>query len=157
MKRALSLFLVIAFLFVGCGRQTQQITVGDFSKEATVKWNEFSYNCRIDYKENCVSVEVLSTAASGTVISYDGKNLSIKYGDIEINSQNKKLNFTNPAIAVYEALSYLNSVSLETDTLKNGTSVQGECNAGIFTAIFDKNNNLTVLEFQSENLYIEFK
>lgn len=149
--------MVIAFLFVGCSRQTGQITVSDFSKDATVKWNEFSYNCKIDYKENCVSVEVLSTAASGTVIGYDGKNLTIKYGDIEINSQNKKLNFTNPAIAVYEALSYLNTVSLDTDKLKNGTAVQGECDVGVFTAVFDSSNNLSALEFQSENLYIEFK
>lgn len=157
MKKAICLFLSVAFLFVGCGRQTEQLIVSEFSKKATVKWKDFSYNCQISYKNNKVEVEVLSTAANGIVIGYDGTSLNISYGEIEISSENKKLNFTNPAIAVYEAISYLNSVSLDTDTLKNGTSAQGECDVGVFTALFDNNSNLIALEFPGEELYIEFK
>ena len=101
MKRLFPIFLVL-ILLCGCSAQKSDFELPYFSKSARISCRGFEYDCKITYSRQGVEVDVLSTAAKGLNITYNGSELAFSYGNIKISEPNNNFELTNPAIAVFD-------------------------------------------------------
>ena len=84
MKRLFPIFLAL-ILLCGCSAQKSDFELPYFSKNARISCRGFEYDCKITYSRQGVEVDVLSTAAKGLNITYNGSELAFSYGDIKIS------------------------------------------------------------------------
>ncbi len=158
MKRALP-FILIFMLFAGCQvKDYTPIKPADFEQEVTVVSGDFSYDCKVCSKENVVTVTVLSTAAKGMVMSYNGDTLDFDYSGFEYNIDGKNFEKTNPAIAVYEVIDYIdNTPDISIKKIDGGFKYEGRVAMGNFILIQNDDNSLKSLSFRDTDYHIDFK
>ena len=96
---------------------------------------------------------MLSTAAKGLNITYNGSELAFSYGDIKISEPNNNFELTNPAIAVFDIVKEVQMLSKsDLEKLNSGHQVCGE-----FIAVFGTDYSLQSIEFANRDFIIEFK
>lgn len=157
MKRAIPFIIAFAFLFCGCTAADENAGVSDFSKDATVLFHDFTYECVISYNGSSVTVSAQSTSAAGLVISYDGKYVGISYDDISLTQINSNFEPANPAVALYEVFEFVNGVeSADFSTTKSGFIVQGETTLGSFTLETDSDYSPVNISFAGAELEFQF-
>ena len=160
MKSRITLFcavLVLMLLFPSCAAQTEEITISDFVKEAVVKWNDFSYNCTVQYNSSNVTVTVNSSNAAGVVMEYNSNNFMISYGGMIYENSNADALTGNPAQAIFGALEAVNSGTCSKKHIEGGIEFKGNCLAGDFVCSLNEDKSVKVIEYPDKNLYIEFK
>ncbi|MCC8016755.1 MAG: hypothetical protein LIO43_05290, partial [Clostridiales bacterium] len=132
MKKILSLTF-LSFFFYAVVQRKKEPEISDFSQSAFVDWNGFTYNCIVSLTGDIVTVQIISTNASGLKIVYDGEKADFIYDDMEYNIANNNLYKTNPAIAVYDALGYLKTnPEIKCASIKDGFEYYGKTNIGDF-------------------------
>lgn len=158
MKKISALILILSFLMCACSVQTQGKTLNGFSKNASVTFGNFNYNCAVVYNGKSVTLSAQSTSAAGLVLTYDGKTVGITYDDISLSQINNNFDSSNPAVALYEAFECVNGLE-ESDisTIKNGYRAEGETSLGKFTLETDSDFYPVLLEFKDSELTFEFK
>lgn len=159
MKRVFCLIILLMFVFAGCADKNavSEPEISDFTQNAVVNWNGFSYDCVISMQNGFVSVQVKSTQAEGLEIIYNGKTVQYIYNDIKYTAENQNLDFTNPAVAVYDALRTLKSADTHFVRLKDGYEARGETALGEFVLTLNSDYSNASISFINSNLNIEFK
>ncbi len=149
--------MLFPILLVGCKAEKGGQTVSGFSLNAAVSWNDFSYECSVVSSSDAVTVTVQSTSAAGLVITYNGKSVTMSYEDMDFTQNNKNFDPTNPAIAIYDVVQYINgSGDLQPQTTKDGFLVKGETALGAFTLETDKELLPVSLSFSDTGLTFRF-
>ncbi len=157
MKRLFPVVLALVLL-CGCSAQKSDFELHYFSKSARISCRNFEYDCNITYSQQGVRVDVLSTAAKGLGITYNGNTLGFFYGDIKISEPNNNFELTNPAIAVFDAVSKIKSLSLQDfEKLKSGYQIIGKTPLGEFTATLGDDYSIQSIIFNDFDYSIEFK
>ena len=101
---------------------------------------------------------MLSTAAKGLSIYYNGNEISFSYGDIKVLEQNRNFELTNPAIAVFDLISAINNQSdAELKKENNSYKICGKTKLGNFIADFDETFRPVAVRFSDSDFEIEFK
>ncbi len=158
MKKIFALFLTLVFLLGGCASNESVKPVKSFSENAGVKFRNFTYDCTVVYNGKAVTLSAQSTSAAGLVLTYDGKTLGITYDDISLSQIDNHLNSSNPAIAIYEAIEYVNNTQeSDVSTVKNGFVINGETSLGDFTLETDGEFYPVSLVFKDAELSFDFK
>lgn len=160
MKRVFCLIILLIFVFAGCSANSivSEPEISDFTQEASVNWNGFSYDCTISMQNDLISVRIKSTQAVGLELIYNGKTVQYIYDDIKYTAENQNLDFTNPAVAVYDAFSALKSHNdTHFEKLKDGYEARGKTELGEFILTLNSDYSYKSLYFSTANLNIEFK
>ena len=92
MKRIFSILLALSLL-CGCSAEKSKFELPYFSKNAIISCRNFEYDCNISYSKEGVTIDVLSTAAKGLSIYYNGNEISF------INSPFLSKTFKKPAVS----------------------------------------------------------
>ncbi len=149
--------LVITFLFCGCKIKTYTPELTDFKQNASVSLGDFSYTCEICKNNGVVSVTATSTNAKDMCISYDGKMVSFVYCDMKCEFGGKEVEYTNPAVAIFNVFDYLeNSDELNVSKTENGFKYEGKTNLGDFILLQNDDNSYKSLVFKDANINIDF-
>lgn len=157
MKRLFPIFLAL-ILLCGCSAQKSDFELPYFSKSARISCRGFEYDCKITYSWQGVEVDVLSTAAKGLNITYNGSELAFSYGDIKISEPNNNFELTNPAIAVFDIVKEVQKLSKsDLEKLNSGHQVCGKTALGEFIAVFGTDYSLQSIEFANRDFIIKFK
>ena len=163
MKKCFCFLLALIELFVlgSCaGGKTpleQRISVSDFSQYADITIGEKSYDCIIEYLDGIVSVTAQSSAASGLRQTYDGSELTLNYENMEVPFSGSSADVVNPAVEIFNVISYINNESVTAIPFENGVRVDGNIQLGAFTAVFNKDYSLNYIDIKNANIYIKFK
>lgn len=157
MKKLVLLFMVFPVFLAGCTAKTENQTVGSFSLDASVVWNDFSYECSVVYNANDITVTARSTSADGLVLSYNGKTVSLAYEDINLTQSNKNFDPSNPAVALFDVFQFVNnSQDAQPQTIKDGYLINGETSLGAFTLETDEKFLPVSLSFTDAGLTFSF-
>lgn len=157
MKRIFSILLALSLL-CGCSAEKSKFELPYFSKNAIISCRNFEYDCNISYSKEGVTIDVLSTAAKGLSIYYNGNEISFSYGDIKILEQNRNFELTNPAIAVFDLISVIkNQSDVELKKENNSYNICGKTKLGDFIADFDEDFQPVSVRFSESDFEIEFK
>ncbi len=157
MKRLFPIFLAL-ILLCGCSANKGDFDLPYFSKSARISCRNFEYDCNITYSQQGIRVDVLSTAAKGFGITYNGNTLGFFYGDIKISEPNNNFELTNPAIAVFDTVSQIKSLSAQNlERLQSGYQIVGKTQLGEFNAVLDEDYSIQSIKFNDPDLAIEFK
>lgn len=149
--------LVIVFLFCGCKVKNYTPELTDFKQNASVTSGDFSYTCEICKNEGVVTIIATSTNAKGMCIRYDGKTASFIYDDIKLDFDGKKLDYTNPAIAVFEVFYYLqNNENINVSKVDSGFKYEGKTNLGDFVLLQNDDLSYDALVFKDANIIFDF-
>lgn len=145
-------------LLCGCSAQKSDFELPYFSKSVRISCRNFEYDCNITYSQQGIRVDVLSTAAKGLGITYNGNTLGFFYGNIKISEPNNNFELTNPAIAVFDTVSQIKSLSAQNlERLKSGYQIIGKTPLGEFTAVLGEDYSIQSIKFNDPDLIIEFK
>lgn len=158
MKKIIPLTLVIMLLFCGCKVKTYTPELTDFKQNASVTSGDFSYTCEICKSEGVVTIVATSTNAKGTSITYDGKIASFVYDDMKCDFDGTKLDYTNPAIAIFDVFNYLeNSDEIDVSKTDGGFKYEGKTNLGDFILLQNDDYSYESLVFKDANITISFE
>lgn len=157
MKKIIPLVLVIVLLFCGCKIKNFTPELTDFKQNASVDLGDFLYTCEICKKDDVVEIKVTSTNASGMSIIYDGEKVSFNYDDIVIDYNADKIDYTNPAIIIFDVFNYLNNEdNLSVLKIDNGFKYEGKTNLGEFILIQNEDLSYDSLVLKNANINIKF-
>ncbi len=157
MKKIIPLVLVIVLLLCGCSVEKYTPELTDFKQSASVDLGDFSYTCEICKKEDVVEIKVTSTNANGMTILYNGDKVKFNYEDILIDFDGNKIDYTNPAIMIYEVFDYLNNnKDMNVSKIENGFKYAGKTRMGEFVLIQNDDKSYESLTFKNANVNISF-
>ena len=157
MRKILLLLFIPALLLCGCSAQPQQ-GAAYFSGKAEIGFNGSSYSAAVVYNANGIEVDVLDTAAAGLRFVYDGASLLFGYSGIRLAQADKGLEPSNPAIALYDALSAAkNSESSSMFTVDGGFLINGKTPLGAFELRLSQDMEPQSLIFENNALTMEFE
>ncbi len=154
MKKLMSLFLCLAFLFLcGCSTVTNTVQLKSYySQTATVKTGTFTYTANIKYDGKCVYITPTSTNASGMTISCNGKTVAFSRRDMLNEAVKSKVSPYNPAVLIYDVLT-----SAEFGKKSNNNFIfGGKTSVGNYTLTVDKSAELISLNVPDAEFSIEF-
>lgn len=159
MKRLAPLVLLITFLFAGCQAKnyTPELPL-TFEQKATVTSGDFSFDCEICKTDEKVRVTVLSTNASGMVMTCDGEKLGFVFGDYAHSVNCAQFERSNTAVVIYETVRYLTETeNIEAEKTESGYRYNGKISLGDFVLTQNDDNTLGTLTVRSADYKIEFK
>lgn len=159
MKKALSAFILLMLVFVsGCSVKdyTPELPL-TFTKTAVVTQGDFSFDCEICKNSERVTVTVLSTNASGMVMSYDGHNLDFVYDDFAHTINAENFEKTNIAVVVYQVFDYLeNNEQIDVKKIEGGYKYEGRISTGDFILILNDDNTIDRITLKASAYSIDF-
>lgn len=158
MKRIIPVFIAVILLFAGCKVKTYNPEIADFSQSAAVETGSFSYTCDISLLENVVTVTAKSTNANGMSIVYNGKSAMFKYLDMEYEIVSDKIDYTNPARAVFEVFEVLKAEMPENASkTADGFRYDGKTELGSFTVLQYDDYSYKSISFKDADIHIVFE
>lgn len=160
MKRAVSIVLLLIIIcFSGCETKKYSSDVtADFSQDAVVTSEDFSYSCKISRKDGVISLYVLSTAAKGMEIKYDGRTVLFTYEDMSYEALGEDMEKNNPVIALYDAFEYLiSSEAVRSQKTDDGFRFDGSTSLGKFILYQSDDGSYESIHFLTSELLVEFE
>lgn len=157
LKRLIPLIMLL-LLLAGCEikQNTPEAPTG-FNHKAVVCSGDFSFDCEICKNEDTVKVTVLSTSASGMVMTYDGEEISFSYDDYRQTLPTSAVPKSNTAIVIYEVLGYISDSETALSTkIDGGYQYKGRISAGEFTFVLRDDNSPYKITVPTADLVIEF-
>ena len=156
MKRIIP-FVLILFLFTGCEikEYTPEIPLA-FTQKAKVTSGGFSFDCEICKTEENVIVTVLSTSASGMVMTYNGSELVFVYENYSHSVEGSSFEPSNAAIIVYEVFDSIISTTATGRKIDGGYQYDGKITIGDFIMLQNDDNSLKSITIRSAGINIEF-
>lgn len=144
-------------MFAGCKVKTYNPEIADFSQSASVETGDFAYTCDISLQEKVVTVTATSTNANGMSIIYNGKSALFRYSDMEYEIVSDKIDYTNPARAVYDVFEALRaSMPDNASKTADGFRYDGKTELGSFTVLQYDDYSYKSISFKDANIYIVF-
>lgn len=138
--------------------KTYSPEIADFSQSASVEAGDFSYTCDISLNEKVVTVTATSTNANGMSIVYNGKSALFRYSDMEYEIVSDKIDYTNPARAVYDAFEVLRaSMPDNASKTADGFRYDGKTELGSFTVFQYDDYSYKSISFKDANINIIFQ
>ncbi len=157
MKKIIPLFIAVILLLAGCRLKTYNPEIADFSQGACVESGNFSYTCDISLAVNVVTVTATSTNATGMSIVYNGKSALFRYSDMEYEIVSDKIDYTNPARAVYDAFEALRAgMPDNASKTADGFRYDGKTELGSFTLLQYEDYSYKSISFKDADIHIIF-
>ena len=158
MKKLFPLILVFVLFFTACTQEKiTPVLPASFTQRAEVSTGDFSYSCEICKTAESVSVKVLSTAASGMLMTCDGGNMNFEYDGMTQDIDSSSMPKANAALLLFEAFENLSGDSgTKPSAVNDGYRYQGKISAGDFVLVTDKNMRPKTFAVKQVDLSIIF-
>lgn len=155
MKKMLLPMVLLVFL-AGCSKTEYSPVINtEFCQYAVYKTGDFSYNCRVERRDDAIIVTPTDTYAKGMTVTCDGGNVVFCYDDMTQSFSVTDVNPRNPAYVLYQVFSNLQDRRVI--KVADGFQYSGKTTAGDYTLVQDMDNSFLTLVIPDADISVSFK